>query len=110
MGDQVLAPELPDELTMHVFERAVVLPSGVTVWLRRFHLGPFGRRVTLADGRWCAQRGGRPHLYAEPQGAVRGGARWQYRSPYSFATWQAALEAAIEAEQADDDARARKGQ
>ena len=110
MPDQVITEDLPDDVTMHVFERSVTLDSGITVWLRRYTLDPDGKRRYLADGRWVAQRGGEiAHLYANPQDATHGaGANWAYRSPHSFATWQDALEAARLAESGDEVARKRK--
>lgn len=103
MPDQVLLDGLREGEVMRVLERPVTLDTGATVWLRRFTLDTFGRRTYLADGRWLAQLGGPiAHMYAHPTGAVEGGrARWSYRAPHSFATWQDALDAAREAEAAD---------
>lgn len=104
MADQVVIPdvELPADAVMRVFEREVTLGDGASVWLRRFwHDG--SRRVYLADGRWCAQRGGAvAHLYAVPlDGTHGGGAVWQYRNVHSYPTWEEALAAALAAEAAD---------
>jgi hypothetical protein len=98
MGDEVL-PEsgLPDGATMRVLERAVTLPGGVVVWLRRWTEGEQpGVREMLADGRWCASRGGVRRMYAA--GVGPGGHQWVYRAAGTFESWQAALDAAIEAE------------
>lgn len=106
MADQV-QPEsgLPDDATMRVFERAVELPGGVTVWLRRWVAGDRpGVREWLSDGRWCATRGGVSRLYAASNG-LAGGFEWMYRAPQAFDTWQAALVAATAAEAAPSTAR-----
>lgn len=103
MSDQVVIPdvELPEGAIMRVPERQVILSDGVTVFLRRFWYHD-GRRVELADGRWCAQRGGFAHLYAVPQGETRGaGAVWMYRHVFAYPTWEEALGAALAAERAE---------
>jgi hypothetical protein len=112
MPDQVVLDDLPADVTMRVFERLAVLDNGTLVWLRRFVLDGPGRRRYLADGRWLALHGGDvAHLYASPLDATHGGqAMWAYRAPHSYPTWQAALDAAQQAEDADERARARKGQ
>lgn len=92
---------------MRVPERVVILADGTTVLLRRFWYDGV-RRVELADGRWCAQRGGVHHLYAVPQdGTHGGGAAWCYRDVHSFPTWEAALAAAVAAERAEQGGVAR---
>jgi len=111
MPDQVITPdvELPAGAVMRVPERQVTLADGTTIFLRRFwHDG--AQRVYLADGRWCAQRGGDvAHLYAVPlDGTHGGGAVWRYRDVHSFPTWEAALEAAQAAETAEGGRRRRR--
>jgi len=99
MGDQVLADGLPADVVMHVHERVVILPDGLTVWLRRFRLDEQRRRIMLADGRWLAQHSVQPHTYACPLDLTHGGgARWLYRYVHTFPTWQDALSAAQAAE------------
>jgi hypothetical protein len=101
MGDAV-QPEAglrPDE-TMRVFERAVELESGVTIWLRRYVVGEDGAaREWLSEGRWAASRGDTHRLYARRAGLR--GFEWAYRAPEAFDTWEEALDAARHAEEQD---------